>query len=97
MGKPNDEMLLLVCMRATAPFTVPGSDFSRHCRDCGTRIMIAPSGQETLKRFPKARLVCVSCIRGKLPPDAVVALPMDLDATYEEMQRAVPNLWRERN
>lgn len=92
--KPDD--LLLVCMRATAPFTVPGSDSSRSCSECGARVMIAPSGQSMLKAHPRARLICVRCFRSNLRPEDVVGVP-DLDATLEEMQRAVPNLWKERN
>ena len=91
------DVRLLACMRATAPLTVPGSDFSRSCTLCHTRVMIAPSGQRALEADPKMKIVCVRCVRRTLKPEDIVTLPMALDATLDEAATSVPNLWRERN
>lgn len=93
---PDSE--ILVCASASMAFTIPGSIFHRKCIECKTAVQIAPSGQLFLKTNPHVAILCLRCCS---------ALPADLttDTRWaapeheirQEIARALPNVWRNRN
>jgi hypothetical protein len=85
--------LWVVCAPADSPMVVPGSDFTHVC-ECGTRVMLAPSGQRYLKAHPAAKVICYGCI----PDDDVDAiLAADIETIISEARTAQHNFYRERN
>ena len=88
------EDLIYVCARATSPLTVKGSTFTRQCRDCGARVMVAPSGERLLQTTPTAVIICMVCA------PKYVAQADALGVTKEaitERGNIEPNTWKDRN
>lgn len=90
----SDERSILICARADAALTIPGSDFSRLCENCTRRVQVAPSAKR-LNLHVSCRIICVSCVR---PEDGEkVATSVPIEAIRAEVMRAQPNMWRLRN
>jgi hypothetical protein len=91
----KNEKIVLACARADdCPVVPPGSTYKHHCHKCKAVLVVAPTGQRALKNHPSARLLCLQCLPGGLPPGVLAA---SLDEVLDEMRRAVPNLWGQRN
>jgi hypothetical protein len=94
-----DEPIYLICAPATAPATIRGSTFNHDCSRCSRRVMLAPSGQAWMKKYPESRILCAYCNRDRPPGDAgriktLAASPAEIAA---ELKEAMTNLWRKRN
>jgi hypothetical protein len=87
----------LVCVRATAPMTAPGSTFDRSCARCKYRVMIAPTGQALLKKMPRMEIVCAQCFLESSEPTEDIRLAGDPETVLQEVMNAEPNRWRNRN
>lgn len=88
----------LVCAHATAEMAVANSSFDRHCSRCGSRVMIAPSGQRLLRK-KRLEIICAFCV-----PEVVAGFPHGDKVIIKrpagsrgEMRNAMPNWWRKRN
>jgi hypothetical protein len=94
-----DEPIYLICAPATAPATIRGSTFNHQCSRCSRRVMLAPSGQAWMKKYPESRILCAYCYRDRAPGDAgsVKMLAASSTEIAAEWQEAVPNLWPKRN
>ena len=55
------EIATLVCARADEPMMCEGTVFGHHCSQCGTEVMVAPSGQDMLKLHPEMLILCRVC------------------------------------
>jgi hypothetical protein len=76
-----------------------GSVFDRQCSRCGSRVMIAPSGQRLLRRKKKVKVLCITCaprVLAEYPARDKVEVTI-LEGAAGEVRSAVPNLWRARN
>lgn len=62
---------VLVCALQGAAHVVPGSSMDRVCSTCQSPVMIAPSGQNFLAKFPRTKIVCQNCC----PPGENAILP----------------------
>ncbi len=89
-------MNVLVCMPADQPLVAEGSVF-QCCHTCGLKVVIAPSGQELLKRDPTVQIVCVHCCARNVEAEHEIKLCDSVERITKEMQTAVPNLRRTRN
>ena len=79
---------VLVCALASASFTVAGSVFDRACARCSRGVIIAPTGQQLLKRRPEAEVICGDCFAAALVVCEVAAV-FELPAAEDEMIREV--------
>jgi hypothetical protein len=78
---------MLVCALADAPMVVAGSVFDRACGRCKRQVMIAPTGQDLLKRRPELDILCGECFAAAivaLEIAAVFELPAAPDETIED-------------
>jgi len=93
--RAGDGMKYLICARADAKRTIPGSVFDKSCSRCGARVMIAPSGQRSLRTMAGLEVLCDVCFV-PAPDDRFMSAghPGELE---EELQHVVPNPWRGRN
>lgn len=59
----EDRNIVLICMRADAPFMVAGATLNHICTRCGQPVMLAPSGQRYLAQHAgrNVLLVCLLC------------------------------------
>lgn len=89
---------VMVCMRADAPLTVAGSTFDKHCEQCGTRVMMAPSGQAFFRTNPMARIICYECFTvTPLLDDEILGIVPSPTQLAAEMKTVRPNPYRNRN
>lgn len=100
MSKPED-VAIIICALADCPFTVPGSSFEHSCKQCGTRVMMAPSGQAYTKRKGlKFKILCYHCgmkYMAKHGDEIEPQLANDPEEIRRELANAKPNPWRNRN
>jgi hypothetical protein len=76
-------MIDLIVMRLVEMHRVhPKQDSSRVCATCGERVGIYPSGQDVLRRFPTARIICSHCVE---PVDVAVLAPGAEDEPFESV------------
>jgi hypothetical protein len=104
-------MKYLICARADSPFTSPGSVFTHCCHKCGSRLMMAASGQRFLKKHPDATPICMTCVPpgtqfseprdGEHPHDVLRRMEGQLTGSVEEIlaeyETREPNFWQKRN
>ena len=99
-NEPDDEPDFLVCAMADQPLAIRGAIFTRLCSQCGSRVMIAPSGQRLLSLHPDLPLLCLNCYVASADlTDAEnrLALADDPKIIRHELNQAIPNPWRKRN
>ena len=93
----EQQPIVLVCALADAPRCVPGTVFNRWCRNCNQRVMIAPSGQKVLRKYPHAIIICPTCYAGVAAATDVLTAADTADNIRAEVRKAKPNPWRNRN
>jgi hypothetical protein len=90
----------LVCALADGPLmVVVGTSFQHVCETCQRRVMVSPSGQKRLKSLENCKIVCMDCFNEN-PPQADYEHQFSagsLEAAVQELSRAVPNSWKNRN
>jgi hypothetical protein len=91
------EPIVLVCMLADYPSTVPGSTFEHSCSHCDRRLMMAPSGQGFMREHPEAVKICFGCYRKIETPDDEWRLAGSKEQVLREISTSVPNDRRNRN
>ena len=94
---PDEKPDFLICARADQPIAVRNSDFSRVCSRCSSHIMIAPSGQRVLLRFPDLALICLCCYSTMASADDEHRLTDHTEVIRQELDTAIPNTWKVRN
>jgi hypothetical protein len=88
----------MACATADAVSRVPdGCDFSYHCHDCNSVVVIAPSSIRLLKEDPSIVLLCQRCLpkRNITVFEPRIAAP--IEELLHEIRTAKPNTWRNRN
>ena len=73
---------------------VSGSNSSRKCSRCGSRVFTAPSSERLLQQNPNLLIVCHPCVAGE---DHEIVNPEPLPEQIEELQTLRPNTQRGRN
>ena len=91
------EQEILICGRDTDRMIIPGSALDQHCSKCGVRVMIAPSGQERLKRNPEMQVMCLQCAMPLIQDTDKLELASSPETTVDELSKAVPNTYNRRN
>jgi hypothetical protein len=91
-----DDADAIICPLADAPIMVRGSSLNRRCRGCKRRVMMSPSGERRIQRFPKIKVLCVECLLAEADSDVVEAYA-DLNELKADLGNIVRNTWRERN
>jgi hypothetical protein len=64
--------VLMVMRSADMHVVHPRMTVDRVCSECGQQVGIYPSGQELLRRYPKTKIICVTC-RPNLLVDSILA------------------------
>jgi hypothetical protein len=90
--------IMMVCARADAPLTTPGSVFTESCSRCAKKVMLAPSGQRFLRDHGKENvgIICHHCLTEN-DTRALQGLVAPVADICREMDAAVPNDYRRRN
>lgn len=94
-----DDPVFIVCARADTRWAVSGSTFDQRCPGCGAYVMIAPSGQQSLREIPTARIICLECFRATVETGATVEVEFAADRAElaAEVASIEPNPRRYRN
>jgi len=85
------EVTVLMCLPVEGDpdrYIVPGSIQDR-CNDCGTKVWVAPSGQQLIKERPTV-VVCNGCATVRMNNK-----PGDLEITGEQVEEV--KAWKRRN
>jgi len=94
----DDDSVILVCALADHPHIVVGSVFTHSCAVCQRGLVVAPDGQQILRKFPQAKTMCGRCFL-RLPDAAEIPLELaaGVDGVRDEERQTQPNLHRRRN
>ncbi len=95
---PDDKPDFLVCALADQSTMVRGSIFTKLCSKCGTRVMVAPSGQRVLALYPDLGVMCLICYLALAASTETENRLADRDEVImQDLDTVVPNTWKERN
>lgn len=102
MEKENDKSKgkgFLVCARATQPWMTEGTVFDKCCSQCGTRVMIGRSGQQTLATEEGIEIMCLECSLPVLAKheDISIELAGKPGQMKEDCKTVRVNTWKDRN
>lgn len=88
---------LLICPTIDAPWCAKGSVFTHQCRQCGSRVIVAPSSAALLARRPDIQILCLSCFLATNQPIKEARPAADARTLVREIEEAIPNPWHKRN